>query len=58
MPHSMTYYPKAVVLKGRMYIGGGRTYYYASKDHGDMQDLLVMVYGIEGDTWTTLPSYA
>ena len=56
MPHTVAYYPKAVVLKGKMYVGGGQAH-HVSNVQGDMQDLLVIVYDIEGDTWTTLPSY-
>ena len=35
MPHTVPYYPKAVVMKGRLYVGGGQMH-YASKDHSDM----------------------
>ena len=51
MPYPMAYYPKAAVLKGRMYIGGGRVH------SASQADTHVMVYDIEGDTWSTLPPY-
>lgn len=47
MPYSMDYYPEAVVIEGKVYIGGG----------SGSSDETVMVYGIEQDEWSLLPPY-
>ena len=45
----MTFYPQAVVLKGRVYIGGGST---------NDQDAVVTYYDIERNQWSALPLYS
>ena len=50
MSTGMSYYPQAVVLKGRVYFGGGDTM--------DMdQNTNVTCYDIERNQWTALPRY-
>ena len=57
-PIMMDYYPDAVVLKGRMFIGGGvygadaRTYLITG-----LGQYAVMIYDIKKETWGTLPHY-
>lgn len=46
-------YPQAVVLNGRVYIGGGRATSYS------MSESTVMIcYDIEHNQWTALPPFA
>ena len=48
----MSFYPQAVVLKGKVYFGGGR----APFGHL-LQSAVVIVYDPEKDQWTSLPKY-
>ena len=43
----MDYYPEAIVVEGKVYVGGG------SSESSET----VMVYSIEGDEWSLLPPY-
>ena len=49
MPHDMTYYPEAIVLGDRVYVGAGTS--------SDSCDNVVMVYDIPNDEWSLLPAY-
>ena len=51
MPYSMTYYPEAVVIEGKVYVGGG------SGSQVNNSDETVIVYSIEQDEWSLLPPY-
>ena len=51
MPYSMNYYPEAVVIEGKVYVGGGSV-----REFGDCNET-VMVYNIEQDEWSLLPPY-
>ena len=46
----MSFYPQAVVLEGRVYVGGG-----SATSTND--STIVMYYDIERDQWTALPQY-
>ena len=50
MPFSMGYYPYVVIVKGKVYIGGGLSLSYMGKQK-------VMVCDPERDMWHTLPPY-
>lgn len=50
MPFGMFYYPNVVVLKERVYIGGGTSI-------SGREDQIVMMYNINSDQWNTLPPY-
>ena len=50
MPFGMFYYPNVVVLKGRVYVGGGTSI-------SGREDQIVMIYDISSDRWNTLPPY-
>lgn len=58
MPIMMDYYPDAVLMKGRLFIGGGvfgadaRAYLVTG-----LGQYTVVVYNIEKGTWSTLPPY-
>lgn len=52
MPYSMTYYPEAVVIEGKVYVGGG-----SGSGSVNSSDETVMVYSIEEDEWSLLPPY-
>ena len=49
MPSPMEVYPEAVVMKGKVYVGGGTVEKFSSGT--------VMVYDIEHDNWSVLPKY-
>ena len=49
MPYSMTYYPEAVVIEGKVYVGGGSI-------SGSSAEI-VTVYDVEKDEWSLLPPY-
>ena len=49
MPFEMNYHPGAIIIKGKLYIGGGSTDFKKSTT--------VMVYNIQRDGWSMLPSY-
>ena len=49
MPFEMNYHPGAVVLRGKVYVGGGSTTF--------MKSNTVMVYDTQRDDWSTLPQY-
>lgn len=49
MPSPMEVYPEAVVIKGKVYVGGGTVEKFNSGT--------VMVYDIEHDDWSILPKY-
>ena len=49
MPLGLNYYPTAVLLKGKVYVGGGG---------GLMMGHYVTVYDIEKDNWIILPPYS
>ena len=51
MPYSMTYYPEAVVLGEKVYVGAG-----ISSSFG--KNAVVMVYNIPDSEWSMLPEYA
>ena len=55
MPYSMIYYPEAVVIGGKVYVGGGSESGPGSVVYGS--DETVMVYNIEQDEWSLLPPY-
>ena len=46
----MSFYPQAVVLKGRVYFGGGFSYL--------VHNTVVIVYNPERERWTPLPQYS
>ena len=48
MPFAMTLYPQAIVLNGKVYVGGGKC----------TQMGVVMVYDPQKDEWTLLPFYS
>ena len=50
MPYEMNYHPGAVVLRGKVYVGGGSTDFAKSNT--------VMVYNIQRDNWSMLPQYS
>lgn len=50
MVYGMTWYPSAVVLQTKVYIGGGG----ADKDS---DGCAVQVYDLESDDWSHLPRY-
>ena len=50
MPFGMICYPNIVVLKGKVYIGGGTSL-------SGREDQIMMVYDIGSDQWNTLPPY-
>ena len=50
MSIGMSFYPQAVVLKGRVYVGGGSAI-------NNAQNSIVMCYNIERNQWTILPEY-
>ena len=50
MPHSMTYYPEAIVLDEKVYVGAGSSSSY-------FRNNVVMVYNIPNDKWSLLPAY-
>ena len=50
MPHCMTYYPEAVVLNEKVYVGAGTSDRFGT-------NAMVMVYNIPTDKWTSLPEY-
>ena len=50
MTTGMSFYPQAVVLQGRVYIGGG------ASDNAD-QNTIVTCYDIERNQWSALPPY-
>ena len=50
MSIGMSFYPQAVVLKGKVYIGGGSAI-------NNTQNSIVMCYNIERNHWTILPEY-
>ena len=50
MMYGMLYYPRAVVLQRKVYIGGG-----AAVNNSD--DCIVQMYDIESDEWSRLPRY-
>ena len=47
MPHGMTYYPEAIVLGEKVYVGAGSVSYKN----------VVMVYDFPSDEWSLLPAY-
>ena len=47
IPYPMDYYPEAIVVEGKVYVGGGSSEYSET----------VMVYSIESDQWSLLPPY-
>lgn len=49
MPFEMNYHPGAIVIKGKVYVGGGSTDFKKSTT--------VMVYNIQRDDWSMLPQY-
>ena len=49
MPLGLNYYPTAVLLKGKVYVGGGG---------GSMMGHYVTVYDIEKDNWIIMPPYS
>ena len=49
MPYEMNYHPGAIVLRGKVYVGGGSTDFAKSNT--------VMVYNIQRDDWSMLPQY-
>ena len=50
MSIGMSFYPQAVVLKGKVYVGGGSAI-------NNNQNTIVMCYDIEHNQWTILPEY-
>ena len=50
MPYEMNYHPGAIVLRGKVYVGGGSTDFAKSNT--------VMVYNIQRDDWSMLPQYS
>ena len=50
MPFAMSNNTHSVVLKGKLYMGGGRT-------SGDSQECTVMVCDIQSGEWSTLPKH-
>ena len=52
MPSGMSYYPQAVVLNGKVCIGGGKP------TSQEPEGAHVMIYDLEYETWTTLPPYS
>ena len=50
MSIGMSFYPQAVVLKGKVYVGGGSAI-------NNAQNTIVMCYDIERNQWTILPEY-
>ena len=50
MPFGMFYYPNVVILKGRVYVGGGTSI-------SGREDQIIMMYDISSDRWNTLPPY-
>ena len=50
MPYEMNYHPGAVVIRGKVYVGGGSTDFAKSNT--------VMVYNIQRDDWSTLSQYS
>lgn len=49
MPYDMTYYPEAIVLDDKVYVGAGSSFSGLNK--------VVMVYDIPNDDWGVLPEY-
>lgn len=49
MPFEMNYHPGAIVIKGKVYVGGGSADFKKSTT--------VMVYNIQRDDWSMLPPY-
>ena len=49
MPLGLNYYPTAILLKGKVYVGGGG---------GSMMGHYVTVYDIEKDNWIIMPPYS
>ena len=52
MPFPMNYYPEAIVIKDKVYIGAG-----SSGIDNNYHTTLIMVYNINGDEWNLLPQY-
>jgi hypothetical protein len=50
MPYEKNYHPGAIVLRGKVYVGGGSTDFAKSNT--------VMVYNIQRDNWAMLPQYS
>ena len=52
MINGMNFYPQAVVLKGKVYVGGGNT-----SESDVNQNTVVSCYDIERDQWSAMPRY-
>lgn len=52
MINGMNFYPQAVVLKGKVYVGGGNT-----SESDVNQNTVVSCYDIERDQWSEMPRY-
>ena len=50
MPHGMTYYPEAIVLNEKVYVGAGTSACFG-------KNAVMMVYDIRNDKWSSLPKY-
>lgn len=49
MPHGMTYYPEAIMLNEKVYVGAGTSHCNNNE--------VVMVYNIPNNEWSSLPEY-
>ena len=50
MPYGMIYYPKAIVIGEKVYVGAGTSTCFGT-------NAVTMVYNITSDEWTSLPEY-